>query len=648
MMNSTSILQSCLELEDSFSLATSLRSNRGEGDEDEADHTTAARQKLLHETSLANLGITTNSTPKPKNYIVQLIFELEHALLALHATQLTIPKLERMATFIYESMSMATRNYHSVRHVFDIINFDPRLYDQNPIAILSACFHDCVYYHVDGGLTPFQGHILKGTYTLGDHDTCENNDSLETELEQNKEDNLTTSQIYTFYATDAPHYQDDLQMVETIFGYTAGQQIRVTGDGLNEYLSAVVAIRMLREHLAPEILVQIVCCIEATIPFRPRDSQTQHTHMMQLYANMQAVTRIYDLVLSDEEIIQSVQRACILSNSDVGNFGTQDRYWFLDNTWSLLPETNESLRNEYVYSVEHFHTALYKMYGFFGFLQPEVVFHEFRGVPTPEELTTLETECRNNLALGRKYVGAKLVAMGVVSALAVLSGGDAPINLFTGDLRAEQRHRTNAVSRRSVSATGFQLTAKEHTKTTKNTADTQRRQFNTDHRYTDSSQSTRMIPHRISGDGNHGLGIGGTTNDVTLPCRSEYKEGDFTEMVYDILANGRRSKQNFDTKRSPWAALLYRYLGDARLQEILEEQQNLASPLTEDRAWTLLRSLPLVPVQTIANSIAEQALSRTDRILDIIAQLQHEQQENNKNDASCATSFTASFEQDPK
>jgi len=515
---------------------------------------------------------------KPRNYITQLIFEMEDSLIQLNATNLTIPKLEEMAIFIYESMSISTRNYHSVQHVFDIITHDARL-DNNPIAILAACFHDCIYYHVDGGLTPVQAVMLKGSFKVEGPQSEDHDDK----------DYINSQQIYNFFATDKKCPADsstdnplrNLQMVETIFGYTPGQNIKITYDGLNEFLSAVVAVRMLQDYVPMEILAQIACCIEATIPFRQVDPNTGKTHMARLYDNMKEATYAYNLQLSDEDLVTSVQRACLLSNSDVGNFGTKDIHWFLDNTWSLLPETNESLRNEYVYSVEHFHMALFKMYGFFGFLKPEVVFHDFQGVPAVSEMDQLTQECSNNLAFGRTYVGAKLVAMSLVSAMAILTGGDAPISLFTGDLRAAER-RSSQVIRTSV---------------TKNQA-----RFQLGRQSARSSDFFKTASIRNLQD---------PPDECLKNCN---------QLVYEILAKGRRSATSFDTKQSPWAALLYGYVGDEGLNRILKD--HTLYPMTEERAWSLLRALPLEPVHSIVNTMAEQALSRAEKIVDVISQLE--------------------------
>ena len=332
-------------------------------------------------------------------------------IIELDAEGVTYPRLESIAILIHESMSNSSRNYHSVQHVFDISKDM-----EDPIAILSAFFHDCIYYHVDGSFTKGQAAILDGVY---------------------QED----SKQYKFFvsADDSSDYL--LKMVECVFGYSPGQEVTVPV-GLNEFLSAIIAVRQLKPYLPIEILTQIACCIEATIPFRPKNKETGLSPMEQLYVRMGDARRLFVLKLDDEDLVKSIQRASILSNNDVGNFGTADRHWFLDNTWSLLPETNETLRQQYLYTVKEFHHGIFKMYGFFGFLQPSVVFNSFRGVPNDEELNELLHQCSQNLELGKKYVGAKLLSMSLLTAFAELTGGDAPMSLFMGDLPS--RHHVSS------------------------------------------------------------------------------------------------------------------------------------------------------------------------------------------------------------
>lgn len=114
---------------------------------------------------------------------------------------------------------------------------------------------------------------------------------------------------------------------------------------------------------------------------------------------------------------------------------------FLDNTWKLLPETNKALRQHFLCSVENFQFAMLNMYSFFSVLKPNVVFNSFKGVPAPEVLTERERFTALNLKLGRTYVGSKVLSLSVLAAFAELTGGDAPVSLFMGDLPS--RHRDN-------------------------------------------------------------------------------------------------------------------------------------------------------------------------------------------------------------
>ena len=338
-------------------------------------------------------------------YIARLIVGMKNSIDALNARS-SYEQLESWAILIHESMSRSSRNYHSVQHVFDIAQ------DQNdPILVLSAFFHDCIYYHVDGGFNEYQATILEDVVDKKDSGLC-----------------LTTR------TNDCL-----LRMVESIFGFQPGQAVGPTS-GLNEFLSAIVAVRKLEAALDPARLAQIACCIEATIPFRPTNDETPST-MDQLYDRMVKTNADFKLGMSDEDLVEAVRRAVRLSNLDVSNFATTDRAWFLDNTWSLLPETNEPLRQQYLYTVQEFQKAVFNLYGFFRFLKPTRIFMSFRGVPSPEELAVMTMEATRNLDIGSKYVRAKLLSISILAAFTVLTGGDAPMSLLVGDLVSWQ-HRS--------------------------------------------------------------------------------------------------------------------------------------------------------------------------------------------------------------
>ena len=320
-------------------------------------------------------------------------------------------KVEAMSTLIYESMSISSRDYHSVQHVFDISK-----HIVDPIAILAALFHDCIYYNIDGGLSKVQDEKLQGV--------------LLTEQESDGQTKLCIS-------PDACSGDELLAIVIEVFGRTPGDDLSPM-TGLNEFLSAVIAVRELESVLPKEVLAAIACCIEATIPFRSTDPLLG-TPLERLYSRMLTTTRNFNLNFTEEQCVLCVQRAAILSNEDVGNFGSEDQLWFLDNTWSLLPESNEALRHKLLYTVKDFQFGLFKMYGFFGFLKPSVIFNQFRDVPSDEDLDRLTANAERNLDVGKKYVGAKLLSLSILAAIAELTGGDAPVSVFMGDLPSQDQ-----------------------------------------------------------------------------------------------------------------------------------------------------------------------------------------------------------------
>jgi len=347
------------------------------------------------------------TAPRKQTYMARLIVNMDQCLSQLGVdteSEEVLQKMESMAILIHESMSISARNYHSVQHVFDI---SQDLKD--PIEILAALFHDCVYYHVDGGLSKRQAEIL--------------GDGIRTE----------TDGCYLREGFSEPL----LTMVAYIFDFKEGTAYTPMM-GVNEFLSAVIAVRELAPLLPKPLLACIACCIEATIPFRPKTKETG-TPMDRLYAHLKTANEKCDLQMTEEQMVKAVQSAVLVTNEDVANFGQADQGWFLDNTWNLLPETNASLRHQYLYTVAEFQFAVFKMYGFFSFVKAPVVFQQFQGVPSDEEYERRMTAAVRNIEVGKKYVGAKLLSISVLAAFAELTGGDAPISLFMGDLPSRNR-----------------------------------------------------------------------------------------------------------------------------------------------------------------------------------------------------------------
>ena len=347
------------------------------------------------------------TSKKNKTFLQRLVHALRTSLETLGAHP-TNRQLESWACLIHESMSVYGRYFHSVQHVFDI--------SQNADAIqkLAALFHDCIYCNVDGGLLPKQAELLKGV--ISD--------------EESKDDGTSGTMVFKHISKEKDPM---LSMIASVFGFSADQVLTTPFSGENEFLSAVLAVRCLQEVLEPIHLVQIAACIEMTIPFRKKDDNGDGP-AERLFARLERANLKFNLGIDQHELTIITQRAVDLGNRDVENFCTTDTPWFLDNTWKLLPESNVPLRRKVTYTVCEYQQALRGMCGFFSNLNYKVVFNSFRGSPTDEQMEEIRRRTRRNIQVATLYVHAKLLSVSLLAALAELTGGDAPMALFVGDM----------------------------------------------------------------------------------------------------------------------------------------------------------------------------------------------------------------------
>ncbi len=147
-----------------------------------------------------------------------------------------------IAGIIVNAMSAHTRNYHNLEHVFNFREPD------DPIVHLAALFHDIVYYQVDKGFSKELEPIIA--------------------LFVRKEGD-------NFFLKDDPHPEFKiLPFIEKIFNVTPGQAIPISS-GLNEFLSALVMVKLLNSTVSDIDLAKAVICIEATIPFRGPNERGQ-------------------------------------------------------------------------------------------------------------------------------------------------------------------------------------------------------------------------------------------------------------------------------------------------------------------------------------------------------------------------------------
>ncbi len=309
--------------------------------------------------------------------------------------------LEGVAELIVQTMTGPWRYFHSPDHIFEVGGQD------DAIEVLAALFHDIVYVQVDRGI-----HFNLARFL--------------TPFIQQVGERLRLREL-----ADLPAGGAEIAPILDIFGFAPGQELSPFG-GQNELLSAIVAVMALRPWVPLRILAQVVACIEATIPFR-RPTERGESPSDRLRDRLRAASARFGLGLDEAEILETVKRSVRLSNRDVGGFGDTSAR-FLDNTWSLLPETNPHFKNPSSYTAREYRTSIQKTSAFLESLAPEVVFRRFEGEPDEEAYLRLVGRARHNLAVGRLYLASKLVTMAYVEALSRRLGADVPLTLMLGQL----------------------------------------------------------------------------------------------------------------------------------------------------------------------------------------------------------------------
>lgn len=325
----------------------------------------------------------------------------KEALEGLHA-DIPLLKLEGLAFMVHKAMNVQARYFHTPEHIFSLSDAS------TPIQALAALYHDIVYYQVDAGFTPeIEALIIpylreeKGQLTLVKH----------------------VDPADAAFARAAE-----------VFAFQPGQRLPLNGQ--NEFLSALTMNISLDGIVSAKDLLKATACIEATIPFRGINAQGESPADV-LEHRLAAINARHSLGMEQEEIAQAIEMAVTLSNRDVASFAEQDTALFLDGTWKLLPEMNPSLRLKGIYSIRNYRQALQKMAGFLNFLNPDVIFNRYRNVPTAEEYAEMVRLAYQNVYTARDYLTIKLLTAAILEALAELTGGDAPMALFMGDIEID-------------------------------------------------------------------------------------------------------------------------------------------------------------------------------------------------------------------
>ncbi len=313
--------------------------------------------------------------------------------------------IEELAVIIHKAMTVQARNYHNLEHVLQLVE------PGNPIRTLAALFHDIVYYQVDLGFLPEILEVI-GPFIHQDGSR---------------------------FSLVGPAAESDrlFRLACEAFALPLDTEISPSM-GLNEFLSAVVMNKKLGGLVPDVLMLKMDICIEATIPFRGKTSDGRNTFDL-VYERMIEINQRWGFEMSSEEIDAAISTAVEMANCDVDSFAESSPAGFLQNTWKLLPEMNIPLRARNVYTIREYREALQRLEMFFKFVDPETVFHHYKGVPTEDVFQGMVTRARHNIGVGQVYLRYKLLTQAILESLAEESGGDAPLSLFMGDIPEESK-----------------------------------------------------------------------------------------------------------------------------------------------------------------------------------------------------------------
>jgi hypothetical protein len=439
----------------------------------------------------------------------EIVNALWRALHELHSPATTV-EIEHWGFSIHAALSAAGREFHNHDHVIDLVA------DGDPLEIIAALYHDAIYIQVDLGPPRSMRDELSSVLAQG------------------------ADGWRVLPAAAEPVTGDVLK----VFGRSVGDVVTPT-TGVNEFGSALVASIQLARALSREHRIAIAACIEQTIPFRVDPVPALHR-------------RLSELGLAGDALEDTLCRAVRVGNRDVENFSDNDPARFLDNTWKLLPESNPALHSPMVYTVRDYRIALLKMEGFLAWLPAERVFHSWNDEPRPEIHARRVARTTGNLELAVRYLRAKLYSIGVVEALAEVTGGDVPIDYFMGG------HKASRASSDSEALAGMR-------------------------------RIEQFLP--------------------ALPDAS-----DLDPSLHRLLAEGRASESSFDTGPSPLGAFLHATVGEREVMRGVELAKRWWAGAGDAAAF--LASQPKRPVAAIARAAANIVDTRRDRLFALAERLE--------------------------
>ncbi|WP_372369182.1 hypothetical protein [Candidatus Uabimicrobium sp. HlEnr_7] len=311
--------------------------------------------------------------------------------------------IEEVSCLVHRNMDGFARNFHNSGHIFKLSE------GITPLEVLACIFHDLAYYQVDGGLPKGVEEFLLQYVRIDDQ------------------------KVYIRSKSKIPE-NEYFNLCLDIFDFKLEQEMSSLG-GLNEFLSALIACEKLKTLLDKKQIIAIIAIIEGTRPFRPIDQDGKNCFDY-LEQRLLKLKDKYKGVPEKGEVVAIVEQSLNFANKDVENFAFENSAEFLTNTWALLRESNTFLQNAKVYTITDYRQVLQKMESFMNFLRPETVFHRYRKTPTQKKYNSLIQRATRNIQIAREYLKIKVLTIGIIEAVALETGGDAPISMFLGDFPA--------------------------------------------------------------------------------------------------------------------------------------------------------------------------------------------------------------------
>ena len=305
--------------------------------------------------------------------------------------------LEGLASTVYQVLTARERRYHTTRHVSDSSIL------KDPSWTLAASFYDLVYLQTDKRVHPLIRPALEGFVV---------------------DEDLSV----TVPAADSENMPYYLKLTLRVFEVSPGKKLKLSAEE-NKFLSAVVAAYFLCDLIEAWDLFRVLVCIQATVPILGLAHLEDHAGD-RLLQRLELMNVEFQFKKTHEELKQLVSLAMSVANHDRMAFAASPEV-FLTQVLSLMLETHPVLRNPGC-SIRQMRMSFQRYHQYLRSLDSNQIFQRFKGLPLDLEYIRLKKKADQNLSFALSFFRAILVALYLLEAVSMLTGGDAPYLLFTG------------------------------------------------------------------------------------------------------------------------------------------------------------------------------------------------------------------------